>query len=348
MEKEYVCVESDNKEMIGFVFLYDEERMKPIPTQRWETKTYRYLSNNEVYAERKDVTYCVTHGDEYAVLDSNGYPYYEGNFQYRGNSPEWIQGKNYRVCAEYHKDFESGDIVKLKSDKETRLEVVEKVVNGIILYNSWTAFGSREYYKYKLKGKDELYTVNEIQLAFKKDEFTFKRCVKSPRGKLVLNRIYRCHDVAGIWGIFNYRRIYYETGFNKTLSKEELKYDYKFVEATLEEYLEQYNAQFEPKQKRERVYNCSKRKEDGKVYRDNFADFINGKACVHINSESDMNWFRLALQQYGLEHKLGFTYRSFDVSPEYLAYSEGKVKFAYGIETVADYHMKVLEVTDLL
>lgn len=341
MEKEYVCVESDNKEMIGFVFLYDEERMKPIPTQRWETKTYRYLSNDEVYVEKKDATYFVTHGDECAVLDSKGYPYYKGNFQYRWHSPEWIQNKNYLVCAEYAQDFERGDIVKLKSDKETRLEVIEKVVYGVTLFHSWMAFGSREYYKYKLKGKDELYTINDIQLAFHKDEFTFKRCVKSPRGGLVLNRIYRCHDVAGFC---NYRRVYYETGFNKTLSKEELAYSYRFVDATLEEYLEQYNAQFEPKQKRERTYNFSKRKEDGKACRDNFADFINGKACVHINSESDMNWFRLCLQQYGLEHKLTFTYNGVYPKPEYLLYVDDIVRYSF----MPMESMKFLEVTDLL
>ena len=341
MEKEYVCVESDNKEMIGFVFLYDEERMKPIPTQRWETKTYRYLSNDEVYVEKKDATYFVTHGDECAVLDSKGYPYYKGNFQYRWHSPEWIQNKNYLVCAEYAQDFERGDIVKLKSDKETRLEVIEKVVYGVILFHSWLTFGRREYYKYKLKGKDELYTINDIQLAFHKDEFTFKQCVKSPRGGLVLNRIYRCHDVAGFC---NYRRVYYETGFKKTLSKEELAYSYRFVDATLEEYLEQYNTQFEPKQKKERTYNFSKRKEDGKACRDNFADFVNGKVCVHINSESDMNWFRLCLQQYGLEHKLTFTYNSVYPKPEYLMYVDDIVKYSF----MPMESMKFLEVTDLL
>lgn len=168
-----------------------------------------------------------------------------------------------------------------------------------------------------------------------------KRCVKSPRGGLVLNRIYRCRDTTGL---YNYRRVYYETGFNKSISQEELQYHYKFVDVTLEEYLEQYNAQFEPKQKRVRAYSYSKRKEEGKQYRDNFADFMNGKACVHINSESDMNWFRLCLQQYGLEHKLTFTYNSVYPKPEYLLYCDDIVKYSFmSIES-----MKVLEVTDLL
>ena len=344
MKKEYVCVEASVKGLIGTVFNFEENIMNPIESQHWATKIYTRPPYQTVYAEKKDVTYLVTNGDECAILDSHGYPYYKGGFQYRWNSPEWIQEKKYLVCAEYHLDFKTGDIVKLKSEQETRLEIVENVfcttkyIDGV---------NYKTHYEYKLKGKDELYTVNEIQLAFKKDEFKFKRCIKSPRGGLVLNRIYRCRDYDPTY-LYNYRSVYYESGFRKTLHKQQLEYDYKFVDATLEEYLEQYNDQFEPKQKRVRTYSYSKRKEDGKAYRDNFADFINGKACVHINSESDMNWFRLALQQYGLEHKLGFTYRSFDVNPEYLAYSEDKVKFAYGIETVADYHMKVLEVTDLL
>lgn len=123
-----------------------------------------------------------------------------------------------------------------------------------------------------------------------------------------------------------------------------LECDYKFVDATLEEYLEQYNAQFEPKQKRVRTYSYSKRKEDGKAYRDNFADFINGKACVHINSESDMNWFRLALQQYGLEHKLGFIYNGVYPKPEYLLYVDDIVRYSF----MPMESMKFLEVTDLL
>lgn len=342
MEKVYVCVKSNNKETIGLVFLYDEERMKPIPTQRWETKIYRHLSNNEVYVEKKDATYFVIHGDECAVLDSKGYPYYKENFQYRWNSPEWIQNKNYLVCAEYAQDFKRGDIVKLKSDKETRLEVIEKVVCKVTLINSLTLCGNREHYEYKLKGKDEVYTVNELQLAFKKDKFTFKRCIKAPRGKLVLNQIYRCCDYSGCY--YDYRAVYYESGFSKTLGYDELECDYKFVDATLEEYLEQYNAQFEPKQKRVRAYSHSKRKEDGKVCRDNFADFLNGKACVHINSESDMNWFRLALQQYGLEHKLTFTYNSVYPKPEYLMYVDDIVKYSF----MSMESMNVLEVTDLL
>lgn len=118
MEKEYVCVESDNKEMIGFVFFYDETMMNKIWSQGWETKTYHRVDENAIYVEKKDATYMVTNGQEHVVLDSKGYPYYKGNFQYRWNSPEWIQDKNYRVCAEYHQDVQSGDIVKLKSDKK--------------------------------------------------------------------------------------------------------------------------------------------------------------------------------------------------------------------------------------
>lgn len=342
MEKEYVCVESDNKEMIGFVFFYDETMMNKIWSQGWKTKTYHRVDENAIYVEKKDATYMVTNGQEHVVLDSKGYPYYKGNFQYRWNSPEWIQDKNYRVCAEYHQDVQSGDIVKLKSDKETRLEVIEKVICNLTLFNSLTTFGNREHYKYKLKGKDELYTVNELQLAFKKYEFTFKRCVKSPRGGLVLNRIYRCRDYSGCY--YDDRIVYYESGFSKTLDNDELEYDYKFVDATLEEYLEQYNAQFKPKQKRERTCSYSKRKEDGKVYRDNFADFINGKACVHINSESDMNWFRLCLQQYGLEHKLTFTYNGVYPKPEYLLYVDDIVRYSF----MPMESMKFLEVTDLL
>ena len=344
MEKEYVCVKSNDKSRIGLVFKLDECCMGQISTQRWETKTYHLGLSDAVYAEKQDVTYLVTHGDEYVVLDLNGYPYYKGGFQYLWHSPKWIQEKDYLVCAEYVQDFKVGDIVKLKSKEETRLEVVENV----LCRKTYTdGINYKAHYTYKLKEKNELYTVNDIQLAFKKDEFEFKRCIQSPRGGLVTNRIYRCCDYDHTYSYW-YRRVCYESGFSKTLSRQQLKYDYRFVDATLEEYMEQYNAQFEPKQNRVRTYSYSKRKEDGKAYRDNFADFMNGKACVHINSESDMNWFRLALQQYGLEHKLGFTYRSFDVKPEYLAYSEDKVKFAYGIETVADYHMKVLEVTDLL
>lgn len=342
MEKEYVCVESDNKEMIGFVFFCEETTMNEIWSQGWETKTYHRVDGNAIYAENKDVSYMVMNGQKCAILDVHGCPYYKGGFQHLCRSPKWIQEKDYSVCAEYHQDFKSGDIVKLKSDKETRLEVIEKVVCKKILLNSWTMFGDREHYEYKLKGKDERYTVNELQLAFKKDEFTFKRCIKAPRGKLVLNRIYRCCDCSSCY--FNYRGIYYESGFSKTLSKEELAYDYKFVDVTLEEYLEQYNAQFEPKQKRVRTYSYSKRKEDGKVCRDNFADFMNGKACVHINSESDMNWFRLCLQQYGLEHKLTFTYNGVYPKPEYLLYVDDIVRYSF----MPMESMKFLEVTDLL
>lgn len=338
MKKEYVCVESSIKNLIGVVFNFEENIMHPIESRRWETKTYTRPPYKTVYAEKKDVTYLVTHGDECVVLDLNGCPYYKGNFQYYWSSPEWIREKDYLVCEEYSLAFKAGDIVKLKSEQETRLEVVER----IYCTTKYIDGGSyKTHYEYQLKGKDELYTVNEIQPAFDKYEFKFKRCVKSPRGGLVLNRIYRCRDTTGL---YNYRRVYYETGFNKSISQEELQYHYKFVDATLEEYLEQYNTQFEPKQKRVRTYSSSKRKEDGKVCRDNFADFMNGKVCVHINSESDMNWFRLCLQQYGLEHKLTFTYNSVYPKPEYLLYCDNIVKYSFmSIES-----MKVLEVTDLL
>lgn len=340
MKKEYVCVEADDKEMVGFVCQFDETAMNKIWSQCWGTKTYHRVDGNAIYAEKKDVTYMVTNGQECAILDSNGYPYYKGGFQYYWHSPKWIQEKDYLVCVEYHQDFESGDIVKLKSDKETRLEVIENVLCRKIYTDG---INYKAHYTYKLKGKDGQYSVNDIQLAFKKDEFTFKRCVKSPSGGLVLNRIYRCHDYDPTY-LYNYRSVYYESGFRKTLHKQQLEYDYKFVDATLEEYLEQYNAQFEPKQKRVRTYSYSKRKEDGKVYRDNFADFINGKACVRINSESDMNWFRLVLQQYGLEHKLGFTYNGVYPKPEYLLYVDDIVRYSF----MPMESMKVLEVTDLL
>lgn len=340
MKKEYVCVEADDKEMVGFVCQFDETAMNKIWSQCWGTKTYHRVDGNAIYAEKKDVTYMVTNGQECAILDSNGYPYYKGGFQYYWHSPKWIQEKDYLVCVEYHQDFESGDIVKLKSDKETRLEVIENVLCRKIYTDG---INYKAHYTYKLKGKDGQYSVNDIQLAFKKDEFTFKRCIKSPSGGLVLNRIYRCHDCDPIY-LCNYRSVYYESGFRKTLYKQQLEYDYKFVDATLEEYLEQYNAQFEPKQKRVRTYSYSKRKEDGKAYRDNFADFINGKACVHINSESDMNWFRLCLQQYGLEHKLGFTYNGVYPKPEYLLYVDDIVRYSF----MPMGSMKVLEATDLL
>lgn len=340
MKKEYVCVEADDKEMVGFVCQFDETAMNKIWSQCWGTKTYHRVDGNAIYAEKKDVTYMVTNGQECAILDSNGHPYYKGGFQYYWHSPKWIQEKDYLVCVEYHQDFESGDIVKLKSDKETRLEVIENVLCRKIYTDG---INYKAHYTYKLKGKDGQYSVNDIQLAFKKDEFTFKRCIKSPSGGLVLNRIYRCHDYDPTY-LYNYRSVYYESGFRKTLYKQQLEYDYKFVDATLEEYLEQYNAQFEPKQKRVRTYSYSKRKEDGKPYRDNFADFINGKACVHINSESDMNWFRLVLQQYGLEHKLTFTYNGVYPKPEYLLYVDDIVRYSF----MPMESMKVLEVTDLL
>lgn len=339
MKKEYVCVESSIEGLIGVVFNFEEGVMSQIESQYGGTKTYCRLPWMTIYAEKKDVTYMVTNGLERAVLDLNGRPYYKGNFQYRLNSPTWMQEEGCWVCAEYTQDFKIGDIVKLRKKEETRLEVVESVLCNT---SHFAGESYRCHYEYKLKGKDKLYTINDIQLAFKKDEFTFKKCIKSPRGKLVLNRIYRCCDYSGCY--FNYRGIYYESGFSKTLSKEELAYDYKFVDVTLEEYLEQYNAQFEPKQKRVRTYSYSKRKEDGKVCRDNFADFMNGKACVHINSESDMNWFRLCLQQYGLEHKLTFTYNGVYPKPEYLLYVDDIVRYSF----MPMESMKFLEVTDLL
>lgn len=339
MKKEYVCVEASVKGLIGAVFNFEENIMHPIESQHWATKTYIRPPYQTVYAEKKDVTYLVTHGDECAILDSNGYPYYKGGFQYYWHSPKWIQEKDYLVCAEYAQDFKIGDIVKLRGEDETRLEVIKNVVCTTLRF---AGVGYRNHYGYKLKGDEKSYTINDIQLAFKKDEFTFKRCVKAPRGKLVLNRIYRCCDYNSSY--YNYRKVYYESGFSKTLSKEELAYNYRFVDATLEEYLEQYNAQFEPKQKRVRTYSYSKRKEDGKVCRDNFADFMNGKACVHINSESDMNWFRLCLQQYGLEHKLTFTYNGVYPKPEYLLYVDDIVRYSF----MPMESMKFLEVTDLL
>lgn len=340
MKKEYVCVESSIKCRIGAVYNFEDNLMHPIESQRWGTKTYTWPPYKTVYAEKKDVAYLVTHGDECAVLDVSGCLYYKGKFQSYWSSPEWFQKKDYLVWAEYHLDFKEGDIVKLKSEQETRLEVVETIFCTKKYINS---LSYKTHYEYKLKGKDELYTVNELQLAFKKDEFTFKRCIKSPSGGLVLNRIYRCHDCDPTY-LYNYRSVYYESGFRKTLYKQQLEYDYKFVDATLEEYLEQYNAQFEPKQKRVRTYSYSKRKEDGKAYRDNFVDFINGKACVHINSESDMNWFRLCLQQYGLEHKLTFTYNGVYPRPEYLLYVDDIVRYSFmPMESI-----KFLEVTDLL
>lgn len=340
MEKEYVCIESANKDMVGLVFKLNERIMQEIQTTWCGARTYRQVPYKSIYVERKDVSYRVFNGEEYVIVDSMGRIYYEGQFQHRW-SLKWFKDKDYRVCTEYHQDFEIGDIVKLRSKEETRLEVVEKV-HCRTTKNASFINNYKNHYLYKLKGKSGLYTINDIQLAFTKDEFTFKRCIKAPRGKLVLNRIYRCCDCSSCY--FNYRGIYYESGFNKTLSKEELAYSYKFVDATLEEYLEQYNAQFEPKQKRVRTYSYSKRKEDGKVYRDNFADFMNGKACVHINSESDMNWFRLCLQQYGLEHKLTFTYNSVYPKPEYLFYVDDIVKYSF----MPMESMKFLEVTDLL
>ena len=338
MKKEYVCVEANNKEMVGFVFQYEENTMKRMSSRYWETKRYRHRNDDAIYVEKKNASYMATNGQECTIFDSHGLPYYEGCFQYLCSS-KWIQEKDYLVCAEYVQDFKIGDIVKLKSKEEPRLAVVENVLCDKL---DFAYAGYRNHYGYQLKGDNRLYTINDIQLAFKKDEFTFKRCIKAPRGKLVLNRIYRCCDYNGSY--YNYRRVYYESGFSKTLSKEELAYNYRFVDVTLEEYLEQYNAQFEPKQKRERVYSYSKRKEDGKMYRDNFADFINGKACVHINSESDMNWFRLCLQQYGLEHKLTFTYKCVYPKPEYLLYVDDIVRYSF----MPMKSMKILEVTDLL
>lgn len=340
MEKEYVCIESANKDMVGLVFKLNERIMQEIQTTWCGARTYRQVPYKSIYVERKDVSYRVFNGEEYVIVDSMGRIYYEGQFQHRW-SLKWFKDKDYRVCTEYHQDFEIGDIVKLRSKEETRLEVVEKV-HCRTTKNASFINNYKNHYLYKLKGKSGLYTINDIQLAFTKDEFTFKRCIKAPRGKLVLNRIYRCCDCSSCY--FNYRGIYYESGFNKTLSKEELAYSYKFVDATLEEYLEQYNAQFKPKQKRERTCSYSKKKEDGKVYRDNFADFINGKACVHINSESDMNWFRLCLQQYGLEHKLTFTYNGVYPKPEYLLYVDDIVRYSF----MPMESMKFLEVTDLL
>lgn len=340
MEKEYVCIESANKDMVGLVFKLNERIMQEIQTTWCGVRAYRQVPYKSIYVERKDVSYRVFNGEEYVIVDSMGRIYYEGQFQHRW-SLKWFKDKDYRVCTEYHQDFEIGDIVKLRSKEETRLEVVEKV-HCRTTKNASFINNYKNHYLYKLKGKSGLYTINDIQLAFTKDEFTFKRCIKAPRGKLVLNRIYRCCDCSSCY--FNYRGIYYESGFNKTLSKEELAYNYRFVDATLEEYLEQYNAQFEPKQKRVRTYSSSKRKEDGKVCRDNFADFMNGKACVHINSESDMNWFRLCLQQYGLEHKLTFTYNGVYPKPEYLLYVDDIVRYSF----MPMESMKFLEVTDLL
>lgn len=341
MEKEYVCVESANKDMVGLVFKLNERIMQEIQTKWCGVRIYRQVPYTSIYVERKDVSYMVFNGEEYVIVDSMGRIYYEGQFQHRW-SLKWFKDKDYRICTEYNQDFEIGDIVKLRTKEETRLEVVEKVycrtTKNASFINNY-----KNHYLYKLKGKSGLYTINDIQLAFKKDEFTFKKCIKSPSGGLVLNRIYRCHDYNPTY-LYNYRSVYYESGFRKTLHKQQLEYDYKFVDATLEEYLEQYNDQFEPKQKRIRTYSYSKRKEDGKAYRDNFADFINGKACVHINSESDMNWFRLALQQYGLEHKLSFKYDELILKVNYLCYEDDIVKFSPKLIN----NMKVLEVTDLL
>lgn len=339
MEKEYVCIESANKDMVGLVFKLNERIMQEIQTTWCGARTYRQVPYKSIYVERKDVSYRVFNGEEYVIVDSMGRIYYEGQFQHRW-SLKWFKDKDYRVCTEYHQDFEIGDIVKLRSKEETRLEVVEKV-HCRTTKNASFINNYKNHYLYKLKGKSGLYTINDIQLAFTKDEFTFKRCIKAPRGKLVLNRIYRCCDCSSY---YDYRAVYYESGFSKTLGYDELECDYKFVDATLEEYLEQYNAQFEPKQKRVRTYSYSKRKEDGKVCRDNFADFMNGKACVHINSESDMNWFRLCLQQYGLEHKLTFTYNGVYPKPEYLLYVDDIVRYSF----MPMESMKFLEVTDLL
>lgn len=340
MKKEYVCVEASIKGLIGVVFNFEENIMHSIESQRWETKTYTRPPYQTVYAEKKDVTYMVTNGQECAILDLNGHPYYKGDFQYLWHSPKWIQEKDYLVRAEYAQDFKAGDIVKLRKKEETRLEVVESVLCNTSYF---AGEGYRCRYEYKLKENDKPYTINDIQLAFHKDEFTFKRCIKSPRGGLVLNRIYRCHDYDPTY-LYNYRSVYYESGFRKTLHKQQLEYDYKFVDATLEEYLEQYNDQFEPKQKRVRTYSYSKRKEDGKQYRDNFADFMNGKAYVRIQSESDMNWFRLALQQYGLEHKLPLYYKELCPRPQYVIYDGDTVKYT----GIAFNDKKILEVTDLL
>lgn len=340
MEKEYVCIESANKDMVGLVFKLNERIMQEIQATWCGVRTYHQVPYKSIYVERKDVSYRVFNGEEYVIVDSMGRIYYEGQFQHRW-SLKWFKDKDYRVCTEYHQDFEIGDIVKLRSKEETRLEVVEKV-HCRTTKNASFINNYKNHYLYKLKGKSGLYTINDIQLAFTKDEFTFKRCIKAPRGKLVLNRIYRCRDYSGCY--YDDRIVYYESGFSKTLDNDELEYDYKFIDATLEEYLEQYNAQFKPKQKRERTCSYSKRKEDGKVYRDNFADFINGKACVHINSESDMNWFRLCLQQYGLEHKLTFTYNGVYPKPEYLLYVDDIVRYSF----MPMESMKFLEVTDLL
>ena len=57
-----------------------------------------------------------------------------------------------------------------------------------------------------------------------------------------------------------------------------------------------------------------------------------------------MNWFRLCLQQYGLEHKLTFTYNGVYPKPEYLLYVDSIVKYSF----MPMKSMKILEVTDLL
>ena len=132
MKKEYVCVSSDNKNIVGVVFQFKETEMIQNLSQPWGTKTYRYKNGCIVYAEKKDVTYMVTNGQEYRVLDSRGYPYYKGGFQPCWNVPKWGREEEYKVCAEYRPDFKFGDIVKLRSKEETRLEVVESITCNTI------------------------------------------------------------------------------------------------------------------------------------------------------------------------------------------------------------------------
>ena len=55
MKKEYVCVEANNKEMVGFVFQYEETTMNRMSSRYWATKRYRHRNDDDIYVASREI-----------------------------------------------------------------------------------------------------------------------------------------------------------------------------------------------------------------------------------------------------------------------------------------------------
>lgn len=177
------------------------------------------------------------------------------------------------------------DVVILKDTKEMDLvkSWVISHVDGKVLGANLIQNGFKE--------------VEKIFSKFNMSEFIYLKCLENKSDvALKVGKIYRS-KIVQFNNDYAFCIIYYESGLTKTLHSWNLtSIKYKLV--SFDEYIKQYNDELL------RKTNLNKKEMSGKKYRDNFASVLSGNLNVLIHNSNDLEWFKLVLKQYGMEHKL--------------------------------------------